>query len=58
VHRGAAPITSHGNLHNYAEPKPFSWAYARFSSTDFTLQNHALSPAGDALTTDITPWHL
>jgi len=25
VHSGAAPRTGHGNLPNYAEPKPFFW---------------------------------
>jgi hypothetical protein len=27
VHRAAAPFSSHGNVHNYAEPKPFSCAH-------------------------------
>jgi hypothetical protein len=53
VHRAAAPFTSHGNLHNYAEPKPFSWAkpaaYVGFSSSNFTVQDHIPSTAGDAL---------
>jgi len=26
VHIVAERFTSQGNLHNYAEPKPFSWA--------------------------------
>ncbi len=26
LHSAAAPFTSHDNLPNYAEPKPFSWA--------------------------------
>jgi hypothetical protein len=41
VHSAAAPFTSHGNLHNYAEPDPFSWAkpdYIGFSSSNFTVQ--------------------
>jgi hypothetical protein len=39
-------------LCNYADPKPFSWAkpaYFKFSSYNFTLQDHILSTAGDAL---------
>jgi hypothetical protein len=39
-------------LRNYAEPKLFSWvkpAYVRFSSSIFTVQDHILSTARDAL---------
>jgi hypothetical protein len=53
VHSAAAPRTSHGNLQNYAEPKPISWVkpvQVRFSSSIFTVQDHILSTAGDALT--------
>ncbi len=41
------------NLHNYAEPKPFSWpklAYVGFSASNFTVQDHILSTAEDAPT--------
>jgi hypothetical protein len=54
VHSAAAPFTSHGNTHNYAEPKPFSWAkraYFGFSSSNFIVQDHIESTIGDALTT-------
>jgi hypothetical protein len=40
-------------LHNYAEPKPFSWpklAYVGFSASNFTVQDHILSTAEDAPT--------
>jgi hypothetical protein len=39
-------------LYNYAETKPFSWAkpaYFDFSSSNFTVQDHILSTAGDTL---------
>jgi hypothetical protein len=52
MHSAAAPRTSHGNLHNYTEPKPFSWVkpvLVRFSSSILTVQDHILSTAGDAL---------
>ncbi len=52
VHNAAAPFTSHGNACNYAEPKPFSGAKPAdfgFSSSNFTLQDHIPSTAGDAL---------
>jgi hypothetical protein len=26
MHTATVPFTSHGNVHNYAKPKPFSWA--------------------------------
>jgi hypothetical protein len=53
VHNAAEPFTSHGNWINYAEPKPFSWVkpeYVEFSSSTFTVQDHILTTAGDALT--------
>jgi hypothetical protein len=53
VHSNAERFTSHGNLRNYAEPKPFSSikpTYVGFSSSIFTVQDHILSPAGDAVT--------
>ncbi len=53
VHSAAEPFTSHGNVRNYAEPKPFSSVkptYVGFSLSRFTVQDHILSPAGDALT--------
>jgi len=53
VHSATEPFTSHGNVRNYAEPKLFSLvkpAYCRFSSSIFTVQDHILSTAGDALT--------
>jgi hypothetical protein len=53
VHNGAEPFTSHGNLSNYTEPKPFSGvkpAYVRFSSSIFSVQDRILTTAGDALT--------
>jgi hypothetical protein len=52
VHSAAAPFTSHSNECNYAEPKPFSLAklaFVGFSSSNFTVQDHILSTAGDAL---------
>jgi hypothetical protein len=52
VHSAASPSTSHGNMRNYAGPKPFSWAkpaYVRFSSSNFTVQDHIGSTIGDAL---------
>jgi hypothetical protein len=53
VHSAADPFTSHGNGSNYSEPKPFSGvkpANVRFSSSIFTVQDHILSTAGNALT--------
>jgi hypothetical protein len=53
VHSVAAPFISHGNTHNYVEHKPFSWAklaYFGFSSSNFTVQDHIQSTAGDART--------
>jgi hypothetical protein len=47
-----APFTRHSNVHNYAEPKPFSLAklvFVGFSSSNFTVQDHIPSTAGDAL---------
>jgi hypothetical protein len=35
-------FTSHGNVRNYAKPKPFSWAkstYVEFSSSALTMHN-------------------
>jgi hypothetical protein len=49
----AAPRTSRGKLPNYDEPKPLSRVkpvHVRFSSSIFTVQDHILSTAGDALT--------
>jgi hypothetical protein len=37
------PFTSHDNVRNYVEPKPFSWAkpaYVGFSSSNFTVEDH------------------
>jgi hypothetical protein len=51
-HSAAAPRTSHGTLRNYTEPKPISWVkpvQVEFSSSNFTVQDHILSTAGDAL---------
>jgi hypothetical protein len=45
------PFTSHRNLWNYAEPKPFYSAKPvcfAFSSFNFTVQDHILSTTGDA----------
>jgi len=47
-------FASHGNVRNYAEPKPFSGAkraQVGFSSSDFTVQIHIPIPstAGDVL---------
>ncbi len=53
AHSAAAPRTSHGNLPNYAEPKPFCWikpVHVRFSSSIFTVQDHILSTSGDDVT--------
>jgi hypothetical protein len=47
-------VHSHNNVHNYAEPKPFSWAklaYFGFSLSNFTVQDHIPSITGDALRT-------
>jgi hypothetical protein len=47
-------VHSHDNACNYAEPKPFSWAelaYFGFSPSNFTVQDHIPSRAGDALRT-------
>jgi hypothetical protein len=52
VRSAAAPLISHGNLCNYVETKPFSWAKPRwvgFSSSNSTVQVHPRSAAGDAL---------
>jgi hypothetical protein len=52
VHSAAARFTGLGNVPNYVEPKPFSWAkpaYFGFSSSNFTVQDHIPSTAGDAL---------
>jgi hypothetical protein len=52
VHSAAEPRTRHGNVRNYAEPKPFSRVKpvkVGFSSSIFTVQDHILSTAGDAL---------
>jgi len=41
VHSTAGPFTSHGNMRNYVEPKPFSWAklaYVGFSLSNFSMQ--------------------
>jgi hypothetical protein len=46
------PFTSHGKLYNCAEPKRFCWAkpaYFDFSSSNFTVQYHLGTTAGDAL---------
>ncbi len=54
VHTAAVPFTSHGNVRNYAEPKPFSWARSAcvgFSSSNFTVYDHILSTGGDAVRT-------
>jgi hypothetical protein len=51
VHSAAEHFTSHGNVRNCAEPKPFSRAkpaYVRISSSIFTVQDHILSTAGDS----------
>jgi len=56
VHSTTEPFTSHGKLRNYAEPKPFCRVeptYVGFSSSIFTVQDHILSTAGDALTNPI-----
>jgi hypothetical protein len=50
----AAPCTSHLKLCNNAEPKPYSWtkpAHFDFSASNFTVQDHILSIAGDGLRT-------
>ncbi len=52
VHSSAAPLTSRHNMHNYVEPKLFSWAkpaYVRISLSDFTVQDHIPSITGDTL---------
>jgi hypothetical protein len=49
VHSVAEPFTSHNNLHNYVEPKPFSLlkpAYVGFSSSIFIVQDHISRLAG------------
>ncbi len=46
------PFTSHGKLYNYSKPKQFFWAKLacfNFSSSNFTVHDHILSTAGDAL---------
>jgi hypothetical protein len=51
VHTVAVPFTNHRKLWDYAEPKPFSSpkpVYFDFSSSNFTVQDHILSTAGDA----------
>jgi hypothetical protein len=53
VHSIAMPRTSHLKLCNHAEPKWFPWAKPPWfdsSSSNFTVQDHILSTAGDALT--------
>ncbi len=53
VNKLTAPFSSHHKLCNYAEPKPLSCAKPacfEFSSSNFNVQNHTLSTAGDALT--------
>jgi hypothetical protein len=52
LHYFAAPFRSHHKQYTYAEPKPFPWAkpaHFDFSSSNFTLQDHILIAAGDAL---------
>ncbi len=52
VHAFAVPFTSYRKLWNYSEPKPFSSAKPAcfyFSSSNFAVQDHILSTAGDAL---------
>jgi hypothetical protein len=48
------PFTCHGKVCNYAEPKPFPLSQTPgcfdFSSSNFDVQDHILSTAGDALT--------
>jgi hypothetical protein len=51
----AAPRSTHGNVRSHAEPKPFSWVkpvHGGFSPSNFSVQDHILSTAGDALTLD------
>jgi hypothetical protein len=48
VHSTSAAFTSHGNLRNYADPKPFSLAKPAcvgFSSSNFTVQDHIPMPS-------------
>ncbi len=51
-----ARVTSYCKLCNYVEPKLFSWAEpaicSTFSSSNFTVLDHILSTAGDALRTN------
>jgi len=52
VHTIAEPFTSHRNLYNYSKPKLFFWAKTacfNFSSSNFTVHDHILNTAGDAL---------
>jgi hypothetical protein len=54
VYIDAALFTSHSNLCNYAETKPFSRvkpAYVGFFSSNCTVQDHIPSTIGDALST-------
>ncbi len=43
-------FTSHRKLYNYAGPKPFSERILTFSSSNFNVEYHILSTAGDAIT--------
>jgi hypothetical protein len=57
VHSVGAPFTSHRKPRNYAEPKLFSWAepaYFDFSSSNFKLQGHILSTAGDDVSASLS----
>jgi hypothetical protein len=46
------PFINHGNMHNYEEPKPFSWAKPTyingFFSSNFTMYDHILNTIGAA----------
>jgi hypothetical protein len=50
VHGVATPFTSHHNLSNFAEVKPFFWSsHFNFSSSNCIVQDHTMSTLRDAL---------
>ncbi len=58
VHVVATPFTSHRELSNFAELKPFSWTKPpcfNFSSSNCTVQDHMLSSPRDAVSSRKRP---
>jgi hypothetical protein len=56
VHGVATPFTSHHNLSNFAEVKPFSWpSHFNFSSSNCIVQDHTMSTLRDALSSSKRP---